>query len=86
MIVRYLEKVIHAQRPFRSIENKKAGHRNDAQLFPPAETLLGLAYLKHLGPAYRANALSGRLPIFHCNGFGIFHLSFRSALNTISLH
>jgi len=47
---------------------------------------LTLAYLEHLGPAYRANPLGRRSAILHGYRPGILHLSLGAALNTVSLH
>ena len=41
---------------------------------------------EHLGPAGRADALSGGLAVLHGNGFGIFHLLLRATLDAICFH
>jgi hypothetical protein len=47
---------------------------------------LALAYLEHLGAAYRADPLRCRPAILHRYPFGIFHLSFGTAFHTVALH
>ena len=47
---------------------------------------LALANTEHLGATRRADALGGRLAVFHGYGFGIFHFLFATTLHTICLH
>jgi hypothetical protein len=47
---------------------------------------LGLANLEHLGAAGRADALSCRLTILHCDGLGVFHFSLSLALYAVGFH
>ena len=47
---------------------------------------LALANAEHLGATRRADALGGRLTVFHGYGFGVFHFLFAATLHTICLH
>src|SRR4030042_4822361 len=47
---------------------------------------LGFADSKHLGSAFRTNALSSRLAVFHGYSLGIFHLFLCPAFYTIGFH
>ena len=47
---------------------------------------LALANTEHLGTAGRADALGGRLTVFHGDGLGVFHLLFAPTLHTVCLH
>ncbi len=47
---------------------------------------LGLADSEHFRATYRADALSGRLTVFHGDSFSISDFSFSPAFNAISLH
>jgi len=44
---------------------------------------LAFANTEHLGTTHRTGALSGRLTILHCYGFGIFDFPLGTAFHTI---
>ena len=47
---------------------------------------LALANTEHLGATRWADALGGRLTVFHGYGLGVFHLLFAPTLHTVCLH
>jgi len=48
--------------------------------------LLCLTYSEHLCSASRANTLGRRFAVLHGDGFGILHLFFGTAFDTVRLH
>jgi hypothetical protein len=65
-------------------EDEEAKEEKNKQKMKKGKTLLG-SYLEHLCPADRADALRGRLPVFHGHFFLILHGPFGFTFNAICL-